>query len=139
MALKRNQKNYYTGKVAHVGDFPETQSLSLLVVCKTRNGSPIKDKAVSFSISEEHPLAQDLFDGNITEIGLVATGFSEDPIKLTERGEIYAMVGLDKSSMMATLGGTVSLGEKETDEDEIKAKTGMAERARAWVQKVSPF
>lgn len=132
--IRNNTKNAYTAKVISVMDFPDTASLSLLLVCKTENGKVIADKTVSMNISEEHPLAQGLYDGAIVEVGFLATGFSPEPVKGDEVRPIYALVGLVKPSLEQILGGRFTTGEVVTDEAEVKRKANMASRALAWIR-----
>lgn len=134
MALNRNPKNAYTAKVVSVMDFPDTESLSLLLVVKTENGKAIADKTVSVNISENHPIAQGLYDGVITEVGFVANGFSPAPIRGDDR-PIFALVGLVKSSLEQLLGGEFHTGLVVTDAEELARKAGMASRALAWIRK----
>jgi hypothetical protein len=132
--IRNNTKNAYTAKVISVMDFPDTKSLSLLLVCKTENGRVIADKTVGMNISEDHELAQGLYDGVITEIGFLATGFSPEPVKGDESRPIYALVGLVKSSLEQILGGRFETGVVVTDETELKRKANMATRALAWIR-----
>lgn len=133
MPLVRKEKHAYTGKVISVMDFPETQTISLLVVCKTRDGKAIADQTVSFNLSEDHPAAQGLYDGTVNEVGFLANGFSPEPVRGDEDRPIFALVGLVKSTVEALLGGNYTTGERANEED-AQRKSGMASRALEWIR-----
>ena len=134
MPLVRTPKNAYTAKIVAVTDFPDTQSLSLLLVCKTENGKAIEDRTISLNLSEEHPLAQGLYDGVVSEVGFLANGFTTEPVKGTDERPIYAMVGMVKPSLEQILGGNFATGQEVTDEGERRRKAGMASRALSWIR-----
>jgi len=133
MPLIRKEKHAYTGKVIAVMDFPETKSLSILLVCKTRDGKAIADQTVSFNLSEEHPVAQGLYDQTVTELGFLANGFSVEPVRGDDNRPIYALVGMVKPSIEAIIGGSFTTGEKTSEEDAAR-KAGMASRALSWIR-----
>lgn len=135
MPIVKKPANFYTGKVRYLHDFTEeTKSISVIVKVLTENGRPIKPKAVRFSLSEDHPLAQGLYDRTISEIGYEANGFSPEPIEGTE--DLYAINGLRARTLDVVLGGTYTTGEVLTDAQELKRSEGMATRAREWMNNV---
>jgi len=115
-------------------DFPETRSLSLLVVVKTENGKAVKDKTVTMNLSEDHPLAQGIYDGAVVELGFLANGFTPEPVRGEDERPIFALVGMVKSSLEQVLGGEFKTGEVVTDEEELARKAGMASRALSWIR-----
>lgn len=132
MALKRTPKNGYTAKVASVSDFEDTQSISVLAVVKTANGKACKDLTVSFNLSEDHKLAQGLYDGTVSEVGFMANGFSPEPIRGTDEKPIHAVIGMDKKSLDQLLSQDIGQAQAVTDEDELKRKVGITTRALDW-------
>ena len=141
MALIRKSKSFFTAKVAKVNDFPAPQSISVLAVVKTQDGLPITDMPVNINLSEDHPLAQGLYDGQISELAFQANGFSAEQgkavvVRGTPERPIFALTGLDKQTLTQLLSASSTDGTVATDEQELKRKQGMATRAKAWMDNI---
>jgi hypothetical protein len=128
--------NKYTAKVASHRVFEDTQSISVLAVCKTENGKLIEDTFVSFYLNLSAPLAKEIMGRTVSEIGFEAAGFSEEPTRKGNRSKnlepVFALVGLDRNSVQSLLSTRVRQGRQVTDEGAISRNRGIASRAAEW-------
>lgn len=129
--------NIYTAKIASTRLFEDTQSVSVLAVCKTENGSLIKDTFVQFSLPVSHKIGESLVAGLVSEIGFGAAGFSEEAIRPGNKAKglqpVYALVGMQRSTLESLLSVQVRQGQAVSKEEAARGK-GMAARAAAWIK-----
>jgi hypothetical protein len=131
-------KNAYSAKVASSKLFSDTNSISVLAVVKTENGNLVEDTFVSFYLPLNHPTAQSIRDGRVSEIGFHAEGFSEDPIRkgnpARDLKPVHALVGLDRRSVVSLLSTNVRRGTVVNNAEAVQRNRGLATRAAEWLK-----
>ena len=131
-------RNAYTAKVASVRLFEDTQTVSVLAVCKTENGQLIEDTFVSFYLPVNNELGENLLAGTVSEVGFQAVGFSKDPIRKGNPKKnlqpVYALVGMDRASTVSLLNTEVRRGTRVSDEVAQSRGRGIATRAAEWLK-----
>lgn len=131
-------RNAYSAKIASTKFFEDTQTVSVLAVCKTENGHLIEDTFVSFYMPVGTELGEQLLTGVISEIGFHASGFSEAPIRKGNTAKnlkpVYALINLDRDSVRSLLSVKVQTGKRVTSEEVTARNSGIAARAAAWLK-----
>ena len=131
-------RNAYSAKIASVRLFEDTQTVSVLAVCKTENGHLIEDTFVSFYVPASGELGENILAGLVSEIGFHATGFSGKPVRPGNPSKnlqpVYALVNLDRDSVRSLLTVEVKRGSRVTDQAALTRGRGIASRAAEWLK-----
>lgn len=131
-------RNAYSAKVASTRLFEDTQTVSVLAVVKTENGELIEDTFVSFYVPAATEIGEGLLAGTVSELGFQAVGFSETPTRKANPKKnlqaVYALVGLDRNSIVSLLSTKVRRGRKVTEEAAAARGRGLAARAAEWLK-----
>jgi hypothetical protein len=133
-----DEKKIYTGNIVSVNAFEGQGQASVLVGAKTCDGMPIKQKFLRLRI--DMTLGQKLKLVTGTEIAFAVDGRSKEPVSNLPPNEarglagasVYAVNGLDQSSIRVTLSREIATDEEILDGEDwedAKRATGAASRA----------